>query len=89
MKSKVAQHGCEAKCCEKHTKAETNLFFGNTPKYLVLEVRHIYDESDDADVLDTKLEVPTEPIDLSRWSKKAEGFNNWYEASAVIRRSLQ
>lgn len=79
---------CEAKCCEKHTKAESNRFFGNTPKYLVVEFDHIYDESDDADVIHANLEVPTEPIDLSRWSKNAEGASNWYEASAIVRRSL-
>ena len=87
----MAQHECKAEGCQKQTEAEANILFGNIAESLIIEVKYSDKEIDDAPPLYTQLKVPTEPIDLSKWSDHSDGersTSRLYGARSVVLRSL-
>ena len=89
--SKMTQDKCEIDGCKKQTEAEAKVVLGRIADCLIIEIKHLDKESDDAPPLYTQLRAPTEPIDLSSWSHHSEGKSStsrWYGARSIVLRSL-
>ena len=89
--SELAQHECKAENSQANAEAKKNHLLEDIPKYLILRANHTNENYDRVPLLNTKLRAPIEHIDLSKWSSKVgveENPSRWYEATAIIRRSL-